>query len=1170
MEAIGSGIFLFERFRLDRRGGGLFRADKQGAFVPVAIGSRALDVLCVLVQRHGDLVSKDEIMTAVWPGIVVADSNLPIQILALRRILDHGRAGGSCIQTVAGRGYRFVASVTHAEYKYAETTEAVEAPTASVGRDSLVERRPITVLAGSIIGFPPSATELDPEELLDTMVALYRACTDAINRYDGFVAHLPGDALLAYFGYPAAHEDDAERAVRAGLILVNRIGRFEVPNRLRARIGIATGLAVIGDVIGDREGQQPSVVSAAPSLAERLQELAEPNTILIAESTRRQVGAFFELNDVGAQQPGGPPQRIWRVRGERRGLSRFEALRSGDTPLVGREEEIALLVRLWTQAKAGDGHTVLLFGEPGVGKSAIAAALGKRLLEEQHHRLRYFCSTYHQNSALYPIITQLESTAGFERDDTPEVKLEKLKALLAPPPPLEQDIALFADLLSLPLAGGYPPLDFTPQRKKERTFEAWLRQLDALAREQPVMIVFEDLQWVDPTSRELLDLIIERVERWPILLIATFRSEFRPPWIGQPHVTAMSLNRLNRRNAATLVRGLAGAEAALPSDVADAIVERSDGVPLFLEELTKAVLEEAVQIGGLVSAMPGTALPLPATLHASLLARLDRLGPVVNEVAQIGAAIGRQFSFQLLAAVATQSKPELQAAITMLVEAGLVFQRGAPPQASFLFKHALVQEAAYGTLLRAPRQLLHARVADALLPADGEKETAAPEVIAHHLESAGRSAEAIHYWREAGEQAARRAANREAIEHFRRALSLLETRPESPERWRVELAVLSQLAPALMSVHGWSAREGGEVVERAADVGRRLESVAELAPSIANLWLFYSGCGRVDQADKISADLFRIARELDDPEVLLQAHHSAWVLEMNRGLFAKGSEHIEVGLSLYDEERHAHHRHVYVGHDPGVCALIMSAKAHWALGHPEKARYLVGETLVLARRLQHAPSLAHALTYACEVQTVLSDVSAVKAAASELVALSDEQGLFQARASGLMFLGWALAVSGDTEQGVARLEQGLGTLNRMGARGHVTHYFCFMAEGLLSARRYADGLSQVTRALDLAAEIGEHWYVPRLHQVRAELLLHLHESGDEAVEARLREAISVARQLGAKGWELPAATSLARLWADRGRRREARELLSPVYGWFTEGFDTPDMRDAKALLDALS
>jgi len=1014
MKVVGSGIFEFEQFRLNRRGGGLFRADKNGTFVPVAIGSRALDVLCVLVQRHGDLVSKDEIMAAVWPGIVVADSNLPIQILALRRVLDHGRSGGSCIQTVAGRGYRFVAPVTEAQCKYADTTEAVEPPTASAGRDVLVERRLLTVVAGSITGIVSSATESDPEELLETMAALYRACADTLKRYDGFVANLPGDTFLAYFGYPAAREDDAERAVRAGLNLVDIMGRFDAPSRLQTRIGIASGLVIIGDVIGEGDGARPNVVGAAPSLAIRLQALAEPNTVLIAESTQRQIGAFFALEDAGSQLPGDPSRRAWRVLGERRGLGRFEALRSTDTPLVGREEEMALLDRLWTRARSGDGHAVLVSGEPGVGKSRLAAALEERLGEDPHHRLQYFCSPYHQNSALYPIIAQLERSAGFERDDIPEFKLEKLEELLAALLPIDEDIALLADLLSLGGSPRYPRLDFTPQRKKEKTFAAWLRQIEGLSRQRPVLIMFEDLQWADPTSRELLDLIIERLESWPVLLIATFRSEFRPPWTGQPAVTAISLNRLNRRNSAMLVQGLIGAGARLPNDVADAIVKRCDGVPLFLEELTKVILEEAVKAtGGPVSA--------PPSLHALLLARLEQLGPDAKEVAQIGAVIGRQFSLELMASSTAKNRTKLEAGIAALVEAGLVFQRGALQQAGFLFKHALVQEAAYGTLLRAQRQLLHGQIADALLAAGV---AAAPEIIAHHLERGDRSLEAVSYWRHAGERAVRRAANREAIEHFRHALSLLEAWPETGERLHAELPILSQLGPALMSVYGWAAPEAEEIVERGARIGRGLESSENLAPSIANLAVLNIYRGRLDQVEEAADDLFRIARELDDTDVMLQAHHCIWPVRWHRGQLALALEHADGALVLYDEERHASHRHLYFGHDPAVCALALGAAAQCLLGHPARAMHRHGEAITLARRLRDPPSLAHSIFLSCaSSQAPGGNAVAVFAAATELRELSEQLGFSQFQACAQMFLGWALARSCEAVQGIAQMNE---------------------------------------------------------------------------------------------------------------------------------------------------
>ena len=487
-----------------------------------------------------------------------------------------------------------------------------------------------------------------------------------------------------------------------------------------------------------------------------------------------------------------------------------------------------------------------------------------------------------------------------------------------------------------------------------------------------------------------------------------------------------------------LVKGLIGAEARLPNDVADAIVERCDGIPLFLEELTKVILEEAANAtGGPVS--------VPPTLHTSLLARLERLGPDAKEVAQIGAAIGRQFSFELLAASAAQNRPKLEAATVALVEAGLVFQRGAIQQAGFLFKHALVQEAAYGNLLRAQRQLLHGRIADALLAAGGEDAAAAPEIIAHHLERGGRSLEAVSYWRQAGERAVRRAANREAIEHFRHALSLLEARPETNERWHVELPILSQLGPALMSVYGWSAPEAEEIVERGARIGRGLESSENLAPSIANLAVLNIYRGRLDQVEEASDDLFRIARELDDPDVMLQAHHCIWPVRWHRGQLALALEHADEALVLYDEERHASHRHLYFGHDPAVCALALGAAAQCLLGHPARAMHRHGEAITLARRMRDPPSLAHSMFLSCtSSQAPGGNAAAVFAAATELRELSEQLGFSQFQACAQMFLGWALARSGEALQGIAQMSEGLGILQRIGAS-------MFMRAGCLMA-----------------------------------------------------------------------------------------------------------------------
>src|SRR6202166_1064218 len=577
------------------------------------------------------------------------------------------------------------------------------------------ERRQVTVMFSDLVGSTALSARMDPEDLREVIAAYQKCVAEAVRRFGGFVAKYMGDGVLIYFGYPQAHEDDAERAVRAGLQVIAGVTALKSPVPLQTRVGLATGMVVVGDLIGSGEAQERGIVGETPNLAARLQGIAEPNMVVLAEGTRKLLGNLFELEDLGAKDLKGiaGPVRAWAALRSSAAEGRFEALHTADlTALVGREEELELLLRRWSKSKSGEGQVVLLSGEAGIGKSRLTAALLERLAGEAH--MRFFCSPQHTDSALYPIMNQMERAAGLAHDDKPQAKLDKLDAVLTQTSTSKEDGALFAEMLSLPNDGRYPTLHSAPEQRRQRTLEALTSQLAELARQQPVLMIFEDAHWVDPTSLEVLGRTVDRIKTLPTLLIVTSRPEFNAPWVGQSHVTSLTLNRLGEREAAGIIARLVGNKK-LPADVLAEIVERTDGIPLFVEEMTKAVLEAESEGAArrTVAAVPSSALAVPASLHASLMARLDRLGPA-QEIAQIGAAVGRGFSHTLLVAVARKPEGETASALDRLIAAGLLFRQGTPPHASYLFKHALVQDAVYGTLLREPRRALHARIAETI------------------------------------------------------------------------------------------------------------------------------------------------------------------------------------------------------------------------------------------------------------------------------------------------------------------------------------------------------------------------------------------------------------------------------------------------------------------------
>jgi class 3 adenylate cyclase/predicted ATPase len=1070
-----------------------------------------------------------------------------------------------------------IASIGHRR-RLLDAIAAFEAPTPAADASRLAaetiatlapkgdaERRQLTVMFCDLVGSTALSARLDPEDLRGIIGAYHRCVAETVEGFSGYVARYMGDGVLIYFGYPQAREDDAERATRCGLAVVDRMLRLNLAEALHARIGIATGLVVVGGEIVEHD-----VVGETPNLAARLQALAEPDTVVIAAGTRRLVGDLFEYRDLGAVEVKGvtAPVPTWQVLRPSVVSSRFEALRGAAlTRLVGRDEEIDLLRRRWARAKAGDGQVVLVSGEPGIGKSRIAAALAERLQAEPHIRLRYFCSPYHLDSSLFPFVDQLGHTAGFVRDDSLAVRLEKLETLLARAAPSDEDVALLADLLSLPASERRPLPNLSPQRKKERTLEALIRQLEGLAHQQPVVMVFEDTHWIDPTSRELLDLTVERVRSLPVLLIVTFRPEFQPPWTGQPQVTMLALNRLDRHDRTALVAQLAGGKA-LPNEVVAQIADRADGVPLFVEELTRSVLESGLLREESERYVLDGALPpfaIPTSLHDSLMARLDRLASV-RLVAQTGAAIGRQFSYELLRTVSRLPEDELQAAIVRLVASELVFQRGTPPDAVYSFKHALVQDAAHSSLLRTSRQQLHAQIATALETHFPEMMENQPELFAQHYAEAGLVQKSVAYWGKAGHRSAARSAMAEAVAQFQKGLDQLALLPNTPERQRQELEFLSALGEALIAVKGPAAPETGHARALARKLWEQLGSPSEFFHVPWGQILYYMNRGEVDLAQSLAEGLLRLGRQRNDSGGLVLGLTYSGRNLMFIGRFASSRSHLEEVLALYNPVSRPSLAHT-AGVHPHVSSQVFLGNVLFCLGFPDQALARSSAAIAEAQRLAHLPSLALSLNVGTRLLSLVGDDAAMDERADQLVAVATEQGFPLWRALGIIYRGWAKVKNGDVAEGISLLRSGSAAYRATGAELWVPYQIALLARAYEIAGQIERGVALFDEALQIVERTGERWFAAELNRHKGQLLLR--QGHSEAAEELYRKALSIAEEQGAKLWQLRAAVSLARLHRDQGRHAEARNLLLQVYGWFTEGFDTPDLKEAKSLLDEL-
>jgi class 3 adenylate cyclase/predicted ATPase len=1033
----------------------------------------------------------------------------------------------------------------------------------------LAERRQVTVMFCELVDSTALASLLDPEDLRE-VISAFHACVAAVVRsHDGFVAKYMGDGVLTYFGYPHAHEDDAEQAVRAGLALVDAVGAIEGAKRkLSVRVGISTGIVVVGDLIGSGAAREQEVVGETPNLAARLQALAEPDTVVIGPVTRRLLGNLFEYRDLGAVELKGfaEPAQVYRVLRASDVESRFDALRSTElTPLVGREEEIDLLLRRWQRAKAGEGQVVLVCGEPGIGKSRVAATLRGRIEGQPHTRLRYFCSPHHRDSVLYPFVAQLEYAAGFAREDSAEAKFAKLEALL------EQSggndataIALVADLLGVPTDGFYPAPPADPQRRRELTLVTLARQLDILTNQRPVLLTFEDAQWADSTSLELLDRLVERAAQVSVLTLITFRPEFQAPWVGQAHVSSLSLSRLAERETKALVGAVAGGKR-LPAEIVSRIVDHADGIPLFIEELTKALLEGGLlreEEGGYVLAGPLPPLAIPSSLRASLMARLDRLAPV-KEVAQIGAALGREFSYELLAAVACRSDEHLRGALDQLVDAGLVFRRGVPPRASFAFKHALVQDAAYSTLLRGQRQELHARIARSIEQRVPELVDGEPEILAYHYTQAGMADQAISYLARAGRRALEQSAMVEAASQLTKALVLISELPETPERERRELDLQTALGRALMTTKGYAAPETGEAFARARRLCEDLGETATLVRVGYGQYLYHLIRAETGQCHQVAREILSFAEKSGSDEARILGHRTLGVSLYELGKFPAARNELETAaglLELSQKQRMPHRGDAGVT-IPAWLSSLLAFQGH--LDHAARMRDLsVKEANASTSLHSRVFGLAHATLVSC----LLREYDELLYRADNVCALATELDFPFMLAWGLAFRGIAKLNLGRAN-GEHSMREGLALYRRTESKWALPFWLANFAN--FACQSADEAMEMVREGLDAVEATGERWYEAELYRLRGTLARSGTTLDDGLAENDLLTARRIAVEQEARLLELRAVVSLARLWREQGRRVEARDLLAPVYGWFNEGFATADLKEAKTLLVGL-
>jgi class 3 adenylate cyclase/tetratricopeptide (TPR) repeat protein len=1109
------------------------------------------------LERYKSAFHANDIDMDVLPCLTAEDlSNLGVESIGHRRKLLNGIAS-----LVHNPAHEPVTVGQHAHPPLGHGSFDRPAPLRAEA-----ERRQLTVVFCDLIGSTDLSTRLDPEDLRDIVSSYQDCCTGIIDSLGGHVAQYMGDGVLAYFGYPQAYGDDAERAVRAGLELARAVGRLQSHEGmpLRVRIGIATGIVIVGDLVGSCYTDERAVIGVTPNLAARLQTLAAPDTVVISEGTRKLVGGMFDIRDLGAHHLKGFANLVpvWQVIGERHATSRFEALRSSIlAPLVGRDGEVTQLLDLWQRAKSGKGQVVLISGEPGIGKSRLVCALQDHLSGDPHTFRGYQCSPLRQNSQLFPVIRRLEFAAGFDRNDTSEEKYTKLEALLSKVNRHCEEFSMIADLLALPPGDLPPPSDISHHKRREKLLNTLMLHLVDLADYKPLVVLFEDVQWSDPTSLELLGLAFERIRHLRVLLIITFRPEFKLPWSDQPHMTSLPLDDLRPQDAAALVERIAAGKN-LPGGVIDEIVARTDGIPLFVEEMTKAVVEADCPdtCAGYSTGMTATTRqPVPATLHTSLLARLDRLGRA-KEIAQVGAVIGREFSYELLASVTRWTGKELWNALNLLTAAGLIFRRGDLPNASFVFKHALVQDAAYDTLLRAKRRRLHGFVAQNLASVLPDTIDAHPELLAHHYAQAGMTALAVSYWGKAGRQAIARSAMAEAAGHLRNALELLQALPETPARKQHELDLRLALGGALAAIKGHTAPETGEVFRRARALCEELGDTAKLLPIVAAQGMFHVIRAELDATLEVAGSLLRWSRQVNSPGGRHTAHRLTGISLLYMGRLPQARRHLDVAAGILSRAGTGAAT-LADGKRALVSTCVYQAMLLLFLGRYDKSREQIVLALEKARRVEDSHLLATALVLAGWCHLLMGE-DAPRELIGALGELGEKIGLSYWTTDEPLHRGIALVRAGDVRKGTALVRQAVTRYDALGEVAQAATALCLTA-GLTGGD---EGRSLVNEVYVRLERTGIRILDAEVCRVRGTLLAS--DANCAAAEAEFIKAIHIARRQGAKHWEMRATVSLANLWRDQNRGQEIRSLLAQVYEGATEN-KTSDLKKASALFQQL-